>query len=95
MLAISINVTWIPVILLVGIIIGFALRSQQIKKCKNRIISLENDMLYSHAEILRLQHDQVEMEKAFLRPSKTPVVTMKDLPQDNPEKEDKTKKKLK
>lgn len=93
MLAISIHIIWVPVILVAGIMLGFIFRSQQITKCKKRILSLENEMLNNHAEILRLQQDQVKYEKALSATSKTPVVSMKDLPQDNPDKEDQSGKK--
>ncbi len=79
MLAILINVLWVPAIVLASAIIGFLMRKGQLAKSQRRILSLENEMLQNHAEILRLQQDLARAEKSVPdRSSSTPVVPMKD-----------------
>ena len=78
----TISVLWLPVLTLVSVLLGFFFRSAQIKKAKKRILSLENEMLSNHAEILKLQEELVAMEKLSGLPYKSRVVTMKDSQQD-------------
>lgn len=80
MLSMSINVIWLPVIAIICVILGFTFRSNQIRKCKKRILSLENEMLSNHAEILKLQQELVTLKKENLPTYKSRVVPMKDLP---------------
>lgn len=78
----TISVLWLPLLTLVSVIFGFLFRSAQIKKANKRILSLENEMLSNHAEILKLQEDLVAIEKLTGLPYKSRVVTMKDPQQD-------------
>lgn len=95
MLVTSIHIIWVPLILLIGAFLGFFFRSNQIAKCRKRILTLENEMLNNHAEILKLQQELVGLEKAALGPSKTPVVSIKEVPQqDNPETKPPIKKSI-
>ncbi len=82
------DVIWLPLIIVFAAFIGFTLRNQQIKKYKKRILSLENEMLNNHAEILRLQQELVLLEKS--RPAtKSLVVNMKEtLPDEKEENPD-------
>ena len=94
MFAWSISIFWLPVIVLVSGVLGFLFRSHQIAKSKKRILSLENEMLNNHAEILKLQQELVSLKKAEVQGSKTRIVTMNDPQQDErrvsggPEKRD-------
>jgi len=73
----EVNVFWLPFIALLSAIIGFILRSAQLRKARQKILSLENEMLQNHAEILQLQKDMVRLQHS-LGDSKTPVVSIKD-----------------
>ncbi len=90
MLAIKtfINVIWLPFIIGIAVFAGYAYRSLLLKQRNKRILSLENEMLKNHAEILKLQHELVTLEEK-LDPHKSRVVIMKEsLPEeksDNPE----------
>ena len=94
MFALSISIFWLPVIVLISGAVGFLFRSYQITKCKKRILSLENEMLNNHAEILKLQQELVNIKKGEISGSKTRIVTMKDPQQEErrvkggPEKRD-------
>lgn len=79
MLAILINVLWIPAIVLVSAFFGFVIRKATLIKSQRRVLSLENEMLNNHAEILQLQQEIKKIEIAHnARPSSTRVVPMKD-----------------
>ena len=82
MFALSISILWLPVIVLVSGVVGFLFRSYQITKCKKRILSLENEMLNNHAEILKLQQELVTVKNDGGGGSKTRIVNMKDPQQD-------------
>ena len=75
----SINVLWLPLLVILSAICGFAYRSSQITKFKKQISSLEKEMLNSHAEILKLQEEMVRLQKNNSN-SKSLVVAMKDMP---------------
>ncbi|MEJ7737714.1 MAG: hypothetical protein WKF97_09830 [Chitinophagaceae bacterium] len=75
-IAISVNVMWLPLIIAFSAFAGFFLRSAQIKKSTKRILSLENEMLKNHAEILKLNKELVELGNAI--PNKTRIVSMKE-----------------
>lgn len=78
----SVNVLWLPLIVLFSAFAGFMLRSQQIKNSKRRILSLEDEMLNNHAEILKLQEQLAELQKNLAVGNKSKVVSMKDPGQD-------------
>lgn len=71
------NVLWLPLIAVVFAIVGFILRSSQLKKEREKVTHWENETLKSHAEILQLQKDIVRLQ-GMLGDSKTPVVSIKD-----------------
>lgn len=62
----SINIAvlsgWVVVFTL-GLIAGFLCRHARQKKSEKRIQELEAEMLRTHAEILRLQEQQTELEE--------------------------------
>lgn len=74
-----INVLWLPFIALVAALVGFIVRSNQVKKASQKIASLENEMLRNHAEILSLQKEIVRLQNG-LQDSKTRIVNIKELP---------------
>ena len=79
---ISVNVLWLPFIILFSALAGYTLRSQQIKRSRRRILSLEDEMLNNHAEILKLQEQLAELQKSLATNNKSKVVPMKDPAQD-------------
>jgi hypothetical protein len=78
MLTFEINLIWLPLMILLPAIAGYLMRSSQLAKSKKRILSLENEMLNNHAEILRLQKELVSFEKE-MRANKTRVVNIKEV----------------
>ena len=88
MLAISfvISVLWLPVVVLISALMGFIFRAYQIDKYKKQISSLEREMLNSHAEILTLQQELVKLQTKNPN-SKSLVVSMKETPASEEEKE--------
>lgn len=77
MLVITINILWVPAIVLGSVVFGYILRKAGHIKSQKRILWLENEMLASHAEILRLQQELANIERAKdARSSSTPVVPM-------------------
>ncbi|WP_205509399.1 hypothetical protein [Longitalea arenae] len=69
----------IDVPVLAGIIViafatGFLLRSARLKKQKKRIFELEKEMMASHAEILELQKERLELEDKLKGSSNIPVI---------------------
>ena len=78
----SVNVLWLPFIILFSALAGFTLRSRQIKRSKRRILTLEDEMLNNHAEILKLQEQLAELQNNLVTGNKSKVVSMKDPVQD-------------
>jgi hypothetical protein len=87
----TISVLWLPVIVMIAAYAGFFFRSAQLNKSRKRINYLENEMLINHAEILRLQHEIVQLEKNSGSP-KSRVVPMKELPTDESSESNQKKK---
>lgn len=86
MLAVTVNVLWLPFIVLGSAIFGFLFRKAKLMKSQRRVLSLENEMLANHAEILRLQQDLAVYSKEKAARSSTPVVPMKDSNSDESQK---------
>lgn len=76
MLAIPITVNLFVLVgsLALSGLIGFAFRSGQTKSLKNKIENLEKEMLSTHAEILDLQRDKVNLELKLKESSPIPVI---------------------
>jgi hypothetical protein len=77
-ISISINVIWVPLIVVLSALAGFIFRSERIIKLKKEVSSLEREMLNSHAEILTLQQEIVRAQNKQTN-SKSLVVSMKDV----------------
>jgi hypothetical protein len=65
MLAISININifLIGALLLVAFFAGYLLRGNELRKQRNKIYELEQEMLSNHAEILELEKQQAMLLK--------------------------------
>jgi ABC-type phosphate transport system auxiliary subunit len=53
---------------------GFLCRSTQLKKQKKRVGELEKEMMASHAEILELQQERLQLEQKLKGSSNIPVI---------------------
>ena len=56
----SFSLSLLLVISLVSLLIGYLIRSNAIRKYKNKVVSLENEMLKNHARILKLEKQLAE-----------------------------------
>jgi hypothetical protein len=67
MLNVEFTLNVISLILLVSgaLIIGYALRSRQLKKKQFKIAELRREIVYNHAQILELQSEYVTLEKSI------------------------------
>jgi hypothetical protein len=82
----SIDIMWVPLIVVLSLLAGFSLRSHQIKKLKKQVSALEKEMLNSHAEILQMQEEMVRLRQNHSA-SKSLVVSMKEVPPSDENKE--------
>jgi hypothetical protein len=66
MLYVEFTLNVLSLILLVSgsLCIGFYIRSRQLKKKQFKIAELRKEIVYNHAQILELQMECVELEKA-------------------------------
>ena len=76
----TIDMVWLCGLIAISLITGFLFRSGQLKKAKKKIAGLEKEMVVSHAEILELQKEKLELEKQLKGSSNIPVIpiTAKD-----------------
>lgn len=74
----SIDIVWVPVIIALSVVAGFAFRSRQIRKLRKQVSALEKEMLNSHAEILNLQEEMVRLQNKNTA-QKSLVVSMKEV----------------
>ena len=58
-------------------LIGFLLRSSQLKKYRKRVAELESEMMANHAEILELQKERLQLEEKLKGSSNIPVIPIK------------------
>jgi hypothetical protein len=86
MLAVTVNVLWLPLIVLCSAFFGYIFRKAAVIKSQKRVLSLENEMLANHAEILKLQQELATIQRAKAAQSSTPVVPMKDSNSDESQK---------
>ena len=78
MLNVEFNLTVLNLILLIGgaLIVGYLLRSRQLKKKQFKISELRKEIVYNHAQILELQKEYVGLEKS-VNGGRAPVLPMK------------------
>ena len=72
----TINVILLSLVVAIAAFLGFIFRSQQIRSLKRKVISLENEMLSNHSEILDLQRENASLEQQLLQ-LHIPVISMK------------------
>lgn len=83
----EINLFVVAALMICSAIAGFSLRSTKLKKQKKRIDELEKEMLASHAEILQIQKEKIDLLKMMEQPA-IPVIPL------NTSKDDKAADKL-
>jgi hypothetical protein len=86
MLNVECNLTVLNLIFLIGgsLIMGYLLRSRQLKKKQFKISELRKEIVYNHAQILELQKEYVGLEKS-VNNGRTPVLPMKKIIADTKE----------
>ncbi len=77
MLAITIpvNVLVLGVVIIGSFLLGFLIRSGQLKKWRRKVSELESEMLTNHADILDLQKEKALLEQS-LKSVTIPVIPM-------------------
>jgi len=73
---VNLNVFIIVGIVAIAGFVGFLFRSGQINGLNKKVDELEKEMLSSHAEILQLQREKIELLQKFQTPS-IPVIPLK------------------
>lgn len=73
-----VHVMWLPLAVILSALAGMLFRTAQLKKSKKRVLSLENDMLRCHADILKLEQKLAVAEKAAAAQPSSPVVPMNE-----------------
>ena len=72
---ITLNILWIPLILLIGVIGGFIFRSAQLHRLKEKIFQLEKQSLHADAEILTLQKENAQLQEQ-VKNNAAPVIPL-------------------
>ena len=73
----TINIVILGAMLLFAFVIGFMLRSRQLKKGRNKVNELERELLRSDASILEMEKEKVTLLQQ-IKESKIPVIPMKN-----------------
>jgi hypothetical protein len=81
-----IDIVWVPLIVVLSAVAGFAFRSRQIRKLRKQVSALEKEMLNSHAEILHMQEQMVRLQNKN-NAQKSLVVSMKEVPPSDEKKD--------
>jgi hypothetical protein len=71
----TLNVLELSGIVFVTFVLGFMIRSKQIRSFEKKILELEKEMLSNHADILELQKSKALLEQN-LQASKIPVIPL-------------------
>ena len=69
------NIFLIAALILAAMVLGYLFRANQLKSLNNKIADLEKEILASHAEILQLQRDKIDLIKTINEPG-IPVISM-------------------
>jgi hypothetical protein len=73
----SVNILVLAMAMLVAVLIGYSLRSRQLRKKQFKIVELRKEMVENHAHILQLQKEYVDLQSKFTD-VKTPVVGIRN-----------------
>jgi len=72
-----INLLTLTIAMMAAGLIGYSLRSRQLKKKQFKISELRKEMVANHAQILDLQKEFVDLEKKIYS-NQTPVLAIKN-----------------
>ena len=81
----TLNVFLLTGIIFGAVLIGFLVRTTQIRSLRRKVVELEKEMLSNHADILELQRNKALLEQN-LQASKIPVIPMNPAKDDGAEK---------
>lgn len=65
---VNINILLLASLVIAAVGLGYLIRSSQINSLKKKIGDLEREMLDSHAEILQLHRDKIDLMKSIAEP---------------------------
>ena len=87
LLDLSFNIDLFTLLVIIGlsVIIGFYLRSYQIRKKDRHIAELEDEMMQAHAEVLVVQKEYCDLESR-VKNMPSPVISMNNAPKEDDEK---------
>jgi hypothetical protein len=74
---VSINILVVLPLLVIAALLGFLVRSGQLRRKKRQINELEKEMMQAYAELLETQKDYCEL-KARLKDEDSPVISIKE-----------------
>ena len=72
---VNVNIFLLAGLTIFSVIIGYIFRGNQGNSLKRKINELENEILSSHAEILQLQKEKIDLLKTISEPS-IPVISI-------------------
>ena len=80
---VTLNVFFIAGLFALSFVVGFLLRGSRVMSLKSKVAELEKEILTSHAEILQVQREKIELMQSMNVPP-IPVIPL------NPSKEEKS-----
>ena len=80
----TLNVLSLILLVSGALIVGYGLRSRQLKKKQLKISELRREIVYTHAQILELQTEYVNLEKS-MNVNKATVLPIKTVVAENKE----------
>ena len=72
----NLNIFLVAGLVLSSGILGYVLGTMKKASLQNKVGELEKEMLNSHAEILQLQRDKIDLIKSVSEPSGIPVISI-------------------
>lgn len=70
----SLNIFLVAGLVISSVILGYFLGAMKKASLQTKVGELEKEMLNSHAEILQLQRDKIDLIKSVTEPSGIPVI---------------------
>lgn len=81
-IVVSVNVLVLLGIFVFAFLVGYLLRTAQLRKQHSKVIELETEMLRNHADILELQKEKALLEQK-LKEIQIPVIPIKSSKEDD------------
>lgn len=76
MIDLNLNIFLVAGLVVSAGILGYVIGKMQKAALENKVGELEKEMLNSHAEILQLQRDKIDLIKSISEPSGIPVIPL-------------------